>query len=217
MAPEQLEGKPAGPAADIYAFGVVMYEMAVNAVPHQNESPLLIAVRRLKEKPQPPHLVNQNVDPRWEAAILRCLETRPEDRFANPEAIVAAIESRHSLSLPYIRASRIKRVGWLGVAAASMALVGGLGFYQVSKPASLSPEAQRLFREGENAIADGAFLKASLQLEKVVAQQPDHLLAAVRLAEAYYEYASGPARRTSAGKETQVKWFVVCSNFISSI
>ena len=101
MAPEQLEGKPAGPAADIYAFGVVMYEMAVNAVPHQNESPLLIAVRRLKEKPQPPHLVNQNVDPRWEAAILRCLETKPEDRFANPEAIVAAIESRHFFSTVY--------------------------------------------------------------------------------------------------------------------
>ena len=68
-----------------------------------------------------------------------------------------------------------------------MALIGALGFYRLSKPASLSPEAQRLFREEENAIADGTFLIASLQLEKVVAQQPDHLLAAVRLAEAYYE------------------------------
>ena len=187
MAPEQLEGKPAGPPADIYALGIVMYEMAVNALPYQNESPLLIAVKRLKEKPQAPRLVNQQVDARWESVILRCLELLPGDRFPSAEAVSQALESRSSLSLPYIRTSQKRTLGSWGVAVAAVAMLGVTGLYYLSKPPDLNPEAQRLYRDGVNAIADGSFLTASKQLEKVAAQRPDHLPAAVRLAEAFAE------------------------------
>ena len=71
MAPEQVEGRVTGKAADFYSFGVVMYEMATGAPPHTGHSPLEIAVRRLKEKPKAPREVNPKVDPKWEAVILR--------------------------------------------------------------------------------------------------------------------------------------------------
>ena len=187
MAPEQLEGKPAGPPADIYALGIVMYEMAVNALPYQNESPLLIAVKRLKEKPQAPRLVNPQVDARWESVILRCLELLPGDRFPSADAVSHALESRSSLSLPYIRTSQKRTLGWWGAALAAVVMLGVTGLYYLSKPPDLNPEAQRLYRDGVNAIADGSFLTASKQLEKVAAQRPDHLPAAVRLAEAFAE------------------------------
>ena len=81
MAPEQVEGGELTPATDVYALGLVMYEMVTGERPFAAATPLAAAVRRLSEPPRPPRELVPDLDPAWESAILRCLQRLPRDRF----------------------------------------------------------------------------------------------------------------------------------------
>jgi serine/threonine protein kinase/tetratricopeptide (TPR) repeat protein len=83
MAPEQVEGGTVGPTADIYALGIVMYEMITGHLPFVGETPLATAVKRLKEPPPDPRQAVPDLDPVWTQTLMRCLEREPADRFAN--------------------------------------------------------------------------------------------------------------------------------------
>ncbi len=91
MAPEQVEGKEATPATDIYALGLVMYEMTTGRLPFGRDSAPIVALRRLTETPRSPRAYVHDLDLRWERTILHCLERQPEDRFSNPAEVVAAL------------------------------------------------------------------------------------------------------------------------------
>jgi len=100
MAPEQVEGEDVGPAADVYAFGIVLYEMVTGKVPFVGANPLTTAVKRLQEPPPPPRQHVPDLDPRWEAVILRCLALRPDDRYPRASVAVAALEDGAATPAP---------------------------------------------------------------------------------------------------------------------
>jgi tetratricopeptide (TPR) repeat protein/TolB-like protein len=122
MSPEQVAGKRAGPASDIYALGVVMYEMVTGLWPFTGGSPMSIAVKRLTEKPPPPRRV---VGPRsrWEAAILRCLQREPADRFASAADLVGALEGR---TVAASRRARRLRTAAVACVLVALALLAGV-------------------------------------------------------------------------------------------
>jgi tetratricopeptide (TPR) repeat protein/tRNA A-37 threonylcarbamoyl transferase component Bud32/TolB-like protein len=92
LAPEQVEGGEITPAADVFAFGIVLYEMLTGTVPFLGENALSTAVKRLREAPVPPRVHVPGLDPRWEAAILRCLERDPSARFASAPEVIRALD-----------------------------------------------------------------------------------------------------------------------------
>jgi len=91
IAPEQLERKQITAAADIYALGVVTYEMVTGTLPFVGESRLSTAMKRLSEPPPSPRMVVPQLGPRWEMAILRCLRREPTERFRNVADVVKAL------------------------------------------------------------------------------------------------------------------------------
>ena len=89
MAPEQFEGKDATVASDIYALGIVIYEMVTGTRPFVADSALSAAVKRLTELPVAPRAHVPGLEPRWEQTILRCLEREPATRFTSAGASVS--------------------------------------------------------------------------------------------------------------------------------
>ena len=94
MSPEQIEGRAITAAADQYALGVVLFEMVTGELPFRGENPLSTAARRLTEAPPPPTKFVPDLDPRWEAVILRCLARQPELRFPDVSAAIRGLEER---------------------------------------------------------------------------------------------------------------------------
>jgi tetratricopeptide (TPR) repeat protein/tRNA A-37 threonylcarbamoyl transferase component Bud32 len=92
LAPEQVEGGEITAAVDLFSFGIVLYEMLTGTVPFLGENALSTAVKRLREAPVPPHVHAPGLDPRWEAAILRCLERDPAARFATAPEVIRALD-----------------------------------------------------------------------------------------------------------------------------
>jgi serine/threonine protein kinase len=95
MAPEQVMAgaQSITPATDIYALGMVMYEMLTGALPFTGGSVTVMALKRLKEVPPPPRLLQPDLDPRWQGAIMRCLERDPQRRFACAGDVVEALKT----------------------------------------------------------------------------------------------------------------------------
>jgi serine/threonine protein kinase len=99
MAPELFEGQ-ATQASDIYALGIVLYDMLTGSLPFTGSSPFGIAQKQMQEPPRPPSQLNPLVAPAVEQVVLHALEKDPQRRFQNVNAFVNAYRS--ALQLPTV-------------------------------------------------------------------------------------------------------------------
>jgi len=91
MSPEQALCQDVGAAADIYAMGVVMYEMVTGKVPFQSEQLVLLLNAILKQPAPPPSRIRPDTPPWLDRLILRCLEKDPEARPRSMEEVSAIL------------------------------------------------------------------------------------------------------------------------------
>lgn len=92
MAPEQFEGKPVSQATDIYAFGIVLYEMLTALHPYAAPTPVGAAIRRAQH-PRSPSSIQRSVPRHWDRVIDRCLEYDPERRFQSAEEVAKELKA----------------------------------------------------------------------------------------------------------------------------
>jgi len=77
MAPEQIEGRTPEPTMDVYAFGVLLFEVLTGRRPFIDVPPM----KRLREKAPLPSSVNSTLHPRWDRIVGKCMETQPSARY----------------------------------------------------------------------------------------------------------------------------------------
>jgi serine/threonine-protein kinase len=134
MAPEQAAADPnTDHRADIYALGIVAYEMLVGAPPFHGRSPQALLAAQLTELPRPISQRRYGVPAALEQLIMQCLEKNPADRPRNAGDMVRALDDPELLSgapavAPQVAATRRRRsVGrWISIGAGVVvvALVG---------------------------------------------------------------------------------------------
>jgi eukaryotic-like serine/threonine-protein kinase len=92
LSPEQAQGHSVGPSSDLYAIGILLYELLAGRVPFDGDSPVTIALKQVSELPVPPSAYNPSVPPELDAIVLHALEKEPERRFADADEFIAALE-----------------------------------------------------------------------------------------------------------------------------
>jgi serine/threonine protein kinase len=90
LSPEQSTGQPIGPHTDIYALGIVLYQMLGGRVPFTGSSPVSIALKHTMEKPPSLLRLNPALSPAIEAVVMKALAKLPEERFKSAGELAQA-------------------------------------------------------------------------------------------------------------------------------
>ncbi|MCS7308687.1 MAG: protein kinase [Armatimonadetes bacterium] len=121
LPPEVSEGWQITPAADVYALGVILFEMITGGVPFPADTPVAIALRHAKDPPPSPRAVNPGVPRAVEGIVLKAMQKLPEQRYPDISSMLQDLRAVHDalrfgkplswspLELPAERAASVSR------------------------------------------------------------------------------------------------------------
>ena len=184
MAPEQFEHEPIGPYTDQFSLGVTLYEALWEQKPFEGDSlaELWVHVAEGRLKPPPP----SDVPARIEAAVVRALARKPEDRFPSLAAMLAALVPPQRSRWPWI--------------AAAVAIAGAAaGAFAIARAGGDHDSACRGFERELAGVWDPARKSA---VEQALAARPQDRAGIVKIVDEYA--AAWTARKTEACRATRV-------------
>jgi eukaryotic-like serine/threonine-protein kinase len=97
ISPEQVKGDEPNPRSDIYALGVILYEMCTGVLPFHGESNIAIMMHHLNTFPTSPMLINPNIPLALSEVILRAMAKDPKTRFASASLLARSIAEACSI------------------------------------------------------------------------------------------------------------------------
>jgi len=98
LSPEQAQGHAVSGASDLYAVGIVLYELLTGALPFDGDTAVTIALKQVSEAPQAPSAINPTVTPALDGVVLCALAKDPSQRFSDADSFIAALQdARRSL------------------------------------------------------------------------------------------------------------------------
>ena len=92
MSPEQCRGEAVGPASDLYAMGVILFEVLTGRLPFEAANPMELLQAHLETPPEAPSSHDTTIPADWDRLVLRTLSKQPEARYASAAELAAAIQ-----------------------------------------------------------------------------------------------------------------------------
>jgi len=140
MAPEQIGGRRGDARTDVYAVGLLLYEMLTGNLPYANPNPHALMRAKTNEDPRPPGYYLPSIDPALEAIILRAIARSPRERQQTAAELLADLQDPAAalLRVPDAGGSP-RRSGrgarrWVFPAAVVLVLAGLFSLVWLSRP-----------------------------------------------------------------------------------
>jgi eukaryotic-like serine/threonine-protein kinase len=136
ISPEQVRGERGDGRSDLYALGVILYEMLTGTVPFSGSNPFTVMNDRLVNNPPPPRELNREISPELQETIYRALEREPRHRYSTAREFgwdlrhldqVAAADRDELRDWKSRRTPLVKRIlFYAGMALIPVAVLGSL-------------------------------------------------------------------------------------------
>lgn len=149
MAPEQITGATVDRRADVYAFGVVIYELLAGDVPFVRTTPMAVAHAHVYDPPPPLREKRPDVPPAVESVVLKALAKNPEERYGDTRSLAADFERATTGQMP---------------ALAGAAADATLPMTRPTPPGNAPPPPARAEQSGRSRLWLGALALALLLL-----------------------------------------------------
>jgi serine/threonine-protein kinase len=177
LSPEQAQGRPVDERADLYAIGIVLYELLTGQVPFDAEQPVTVALKQVSELPVPPAELVPAIPPAIDAVVMRALEKDPDRRYQSADEFIAALEDARAAPqvIPppppvVVEEERDRSRWWLWVLIGLALLAIAVGLYLTLRPEQLTvPDVI----DRESATASQILQNRGFEVDIVTVVNPD--------------------------------------------
>ncbi len=106
FSPEQGRGEPCDQRTDLYALGVVFYELLTGRLPFTGENATSVIYQHIHAPPKAPRELDPNIPDFYQAVVLKCMQKRADDRYVTAAELISDLERLHADQAPAIALER---------------------------------------------------------------------------------------------------------------
>src|SRR2546425_7804788 len=155
MAPEQLRGEPAEARTDVWAAGVVLYEMATAHRPFGEKVANALAADIIHKAPPSPRSMKSELSPKLEAVILKCLEKEPAKRYQSARELQSDLERLGTGITPLAARRRLWPI--IATSAIVVVMLALSAFFYLHRRPKLTEEDTIVLADFANSTDDAVF------------------------------------------------------------
>lgn len=150
MSPEQAEGKPLDTRSDLFAVGIIFYQLLTGTIPFQADTVLASLLKRTRETPPPPSQLNSDIPQTLSDIVAKCLVVDPAQRYQTASEVLADIDAAlagspvsiagaSSIALPR-PAGRNRTIWAYAIAAVVLVAVASIAIWRWQNPRIPTPQ-----------------------------------------------------------------------------